>query len=197
VQQVIDRRVIGAEIVQPESEAELFEGIQRLLGGLEIVNVRGLGDLDVHFVRVDAARRDQVRQSLDDAAFLELARREIDVEADAGCERLPPGRVRVGLAHQDVIEDEELGAGAFLRGLVNDGRFAQLARLPPLPQQRLGGVDGAGACVVNRLVEEDELILVLQGTVESGLGNFCHRSVCHSSVMRSVSRAATSPGGCP
>lgn len=118
----------------------------------------------------------------DDAAFLELARREVDVEADVGRERLPFGGVGVRLAHQDVIEDEELGAAAFLGGFMDDRRLAQLARLPPLPQQCLGGVNGPVACVVNRLVEQDELFLVLQRTIEGGLSD----TVCHRMIVRCV-----------
>ena len=98
--------------------------------------------------------------------ILKFTRREVYVQPHIRSERLPARCIGVSLAHEDVIELEELRSALILGGLVDDRRLAQLARAPPLPQQRLGAIDRAGARIVNRLIEKDETVVLFQRPLE-------------------------------
>jgi hypothetical protein len=82
VLQAGERRIAGPEVVEREREAPRMQLRQDLLGPVGVRHGRGLGDLDHHVVRVDGAGAKLRDQLLGEPRGPELARREVEPDAE-------------------------------------------------------------------------------------------------------------------
>ena len=79
--QVGERGVARAEVVDRERDAELVELLEHAAGALRVADDHRLGDLELEQRRVDAARREQLGQVVEQLGVQERARAEVDRHA--------------------------------------------------------------------------------------------------------------------
>jgi len=124
-----------------------------------LVDVARLGDLHVDLIRRGAVAGHELLQALGNVSLLKLARGEVHVDADVPNPLVLPRRCVAQRAfHRPRVEAEEIGP--LFGGNRQRYPAANLSARPSGPQQRFGAYDLPRFGLVDRLIEEDELLLI-------------------------------------
>src|SRR5207253_7747052 len=153
----------GSEVVEPNLHAERADLVEHRANLFRLADVRRLDDFEIQFRDVA-----EFLQARDDRSFLELPRREIDVEA-----YITPRRgIATRLLHHPRIETKHfrafLSAGGDRFGIANFSASSSRS------QQRLGRDDLARFELVNGLIERHELFLIERATNSGARSGLWH-----------------------
>jgi len=158
--------VARSKVVEPELHAELPELMDDTRDALRLIDEAGLGDLQVDLICRSAVPGHELLQAPGDVSFLKLARGKIHVDANVrNTLALPRRCVAQRTFHRPRVEAEEIGS--FFRSNGQWYPAANLSPWPPRPQERLGAYDLSRFCLVNRLIEENQLLLI-EGAPDAG-----------------------------
>ena len=127
---------------------------QHIVGELGVAQQRGFRDLDLQPVGGEPGHLERIADFAQDVALMELLRREVDGDADAG---RPLHALHAGLAQDPAAEIDDQ---AHVFGDRNDidRRHRAAHRMIPA-QQRLAGGDLSRLEIDQRLVEQLELLV--------------------------------------
>ncbi len=162
-----ERRVAGPEVVDRDAHAHRAQGAEDPGGVARIAHRRGLRDLQLERVRIEAGGAQRPPHRLDQRLVVQLAGADVHAHQQRPAEPAVPGPSLPARLVEDAGADPDQDPAVLSGGDELERLYDAALRMPPA-DQRLHGDDLLAGDGDHRLVLEEELV-VLERPFELGL----------------------------